>query len=364
MRVLEKLTVKNFKSIRKQELELSQLNVFIGGNGSGKSNLIGVFRLLNSVVNGELQTYTGVAGGADSILHFGRRRSSNLTVEMEFSKGDHANGYIFELLPTQQDSFIFGSETMWYENRASGSESMKERSLGKGHKEANIATATEWMAGHVRSDLESYRIYHFHDTSADAKMKQTGDIDDNRMLRSDASNLAAFLYLLQQRHPSQFANIQDTVRLIAPFFESFQLEPSVLNPEKIRLEWKEEESDAYFNANALSDGTLRFICLVTLLLQPDLPSVVLLDEPELGLHPAAITLLAALLESAAKRTQVLVATQSVTLVNQFTPEEVWVVEREDGESVFRHLREDDLSAWLDGYALGELWEKNVLGGRP
>jgi predicted ATPase len=104
--------------------------------------------------------------------------------------------------------------------------------------------------------------------------------------------------------------------------------------------------------------------LATLLLQPELPAVVLLDEPELGLHPAAITLLADLLSSASNRTQVMVATQSVTLVNQFDPEQVWAVDRADSQSVFRHLGGSDMSAWLDDYALGELWEKNVLGARP
>ena len=151
---------------------------------------------------------------------------------------------------------------------------------------------------------------------------------------------------------------------MAPFFESFTLAPSKLNESKIRLEWKEKGSDAYFNASSISDGTLRFICLATLLLQPELPAIVLLDEPELGLHPAAIALLADLLSSAATQTQIMVSTQSVTLVNQFQPEQVWAVDREDGQSVFRHLSSADMSAWLDDYALGELWEKNVLGARP
>jgi predicted ATPase len=195
-------------------------------------------------------------------------------------------------------------------------------------------------------------------------VKQTGDVDDNLHLRIDASNLAAFLYRLQLHHPGHFQNIQETIQQIAPFFESFRLAPSRLNPDKIRLEWKEKGSETYFNAHALSDGTLRFICLATLLLQPMMPAVILLDEPELGLHPAAISLLADLLSSAAQRTQVLVATQSVTLVNQFTPESVWVVERDARHSVFKHLESADMSAWLEDYSLGELWEKNIIGGRP
>ena len=197
---------------------------------------------------------------------------------------------------------------------------------------SELGTTKSRIARWVRRALETYRLYHFHDTSDSAPVKSAGPVDDNRFLRPDASNLAAFLHLLQKQSPDHFRNIEDAVRQIAPFFERFNLEPSRLAPDKIRLEWKEKGSDAYFNATSISDGTLRFICLATLLLQPNLPAVVLLDEPELGLHPAAVSLLADLMSSATTRTQVLVATQSVTLVNQFEPEQVWTVDRIDGQT--------------------------------
>lgn len=364
MRVLEQLKIKNFKSIRDQTLRLGRLNVFIGGNGAGKSNLVGVFHFLNRVVAGDLQNYTGEMGGADSIVHFGRKQSPTLAVELEFAESGNSNGFSFELRPTTEDRFIFSEENVWFHDRGKYPKNPYSVFLGSGHSEARLRDSKERIASHVRNDLDSYRIYHFHDTSSSAKVKQTGNVDDNRRLHTDAGNLAAFLYRLQQKHDGHFQNIQDTVRQIAPFFDSFQLRPSELNPDKIRLEWKEIGSETYFNAHALSDGTLRFICLATLLLQPTTPAVILLDEPELGLHPAAISLLAALLESAAQRTQVLVATQSVTLINQFTPEFVWTVEREDRASVFKHLESADMSAWLENYSLGDLWEKNILGGRP
>ncbi len=364
MRTLERLTVRNFKSIRSQELRLKRLNIFIGGNGSGKSNLLEIFHFLSRVAKGELRIYTGVSGGADSLLHFGRKRSGWLSVELEFDKGTDANGYGFRLVPTEEDRFVFGEEKIWYHNIANYPDPMRPIPLGDGHAESKLTASKHPIAGHVRSDLDSYRIYHFHDTSAGAKVRQTGDLEDNRWLQTDAGNLAAFLYRLKQKHQHCFRNIEDTVRQIAPFFEGFYLEPSRLNPDKIQLEWKERGSEKYFNAHALSDGTLRFICLATLLLQPWQPDLILIDEPELGLHPAAVELLAALLESASERTQLVVATHSVTLVNQLTPEVVWVVERQDGASTFKNLEKADLSRWLDGYALGDLWEKNVIGGRP
>lgn len=360
---IERITIENFKSINKETLELVPLNVFIGANGSGKSNLIGIFHFLSRVIKKELQTYTGQTGGANNILFFGRKQSSSLSIKLEFLIGSGSNGYAFELVPTAQDSFIFSKEIISFHDRPRYP-SPYEITLGSGHKEAAISDSSERVAKYVRACLESYCIYHFHDTSHNAKVKQKCDVEDNRNLLPDAGNLAAFLFRLKKTHPDHFMNIEDTVRNIAPFFERFQLEPSLLNPDKIMLEWKEKGSDVYFNAHALSDGTLRFICLATLMLQPKLPSVILLDEPELGLHPAAITLLAALLQSTATRTQILVATQSVTLVNQLSPEHVWIAERESGASRFTHLAKADLSIWLDGYALGELWEKNILGGRP
>jgi predicted ATPase len=186
MRTLEQLTVKGFKSIRDHTLRLGRLNVFIGSNGAGKSNLIGVFHFLNRVAAGDLQNYTGEAGGADSILFFGRKQSPSLSIELEFGKGDDANGYEFELRPTTEDRFIFSSETMWYHDRRRFPASYPIH-LGKGHSEAQVQKSTEPIANHVRRDLDSYRIYHFHDTSSSARMKQTVDLDDNRRLHSDSS---------------------------------------------------------------------------------------------------------------------------------------------------------------------------------
>lgn len=363
MRTLERLTIRNFKSIREQTLELGKLNVFIGGNGVGKSNLIGAFHFLREIVNQNLAGYAATKGGADTLLYFGRKNSSEMGFRLEFGEGDIANGYSIQLQPTNEDSLIIQWETALYHERKHYPQPYR-LGISSNSKESKLKQTSHICAREAMSDLDSYRVYHFHDTSDTAVVKGTADVEDNRVLRPQAENLAAFLYWMQQKHPDHFANIQDTLRQIAPFFEEFRLAPSKLNEQKIRLEWKEKGSDAYFNAASLSDGTLRFLCLTTLLLQPKLPAVVLLDEPELGLHPAAVTLLASLLSSAATRTQVIVATQSVTLVNQFEQEAVWTVDRRDNQSVFTHLSGEDMTAWLDGYALGELWEKNVLGARP
>jgi predicted ATPase len=360
MKKLDRIKITNYKSIRDLDLELSDLNVFIGANGSGKSNFIGVFKFLNHLVEGNLQTYTAERGGADTILHFGRKRSESMAFSLFFENG--INGYDCRLAPSAEDNFFFKYEDVWFHNKYYPRP--KTERLGSGHLESKISAKPTSIAYYVLGHLESWKLYHFHDTSDSAKVKQTGDLEDNRFLRPDARNLAAFLYRLEKNYQDHFDNIQDAVRLVAPFFDRFNLQPLELNPDKIRLEWLEKGSDAYFNASVLSDGTLRFICMATLLLQPQLPSVILIDEPELGLHPSAISVLANLLQSAAKLTQVLVSTQSVTLVNQFEPQDVVVVEREEGQSVFRRLDEADMTNWLDDYSLGDLWEKNVIGGRP
>jgi predicted ATPase len=361
MRTLEQLTIKNFKSIREQTLALGALNVFIGGNGAGKSNLIQVFRFLREIVSQRLAKYTAIKGGADPLLYFGRKRSPEMHLTLKFSERDVANVYSVRLQGTDDDRLMIATEHVHHHQQGDKPLTWETSSYSN---ESKLKYGDHVFERQAMSDIDRCRAYHFHDTSDTVGVKGAADVEDNRLLSPHAENLAAFLYWMQQKRPDHFANISDTVRQIAPFFDEFRLAPSKLNESKIRLEWKEKGSDAYFNAASLSDGTLRFICLATLLLQPDLPSLVLLDEPELGLHPAAVTLLADLLSSAASRTQVIVATQSVTLVNHFTPGSVWTVDREDDQSVFRRLNEADMTSWMDDYALGELWEKNVLGARP
>jgi len=369
VRPVNQIEIVGFKSIREAKLDLKPLNVFIGPNGAGKSNFIGVFRLLHRIIEQKLGVYVGEQGGANSLLHFGRKHTQKISLKIDFADGSNSYGCV--LAPNSEDGLFFQDEWCSFSgtfNRSGYKAKDYRVQLASGERETKLLQEAEshkgGIASYVRDDFRSWRLYHFHDTSSTAGVKQTGDLSDNRHLRDGASNLAAFLYQLQQNQKPSFDNIVGAVRMVAPFFENFVLAPSKLNPEKIRLEWKEQGSDEYFNASALSDGTLRFICLATLLLQPSLPSAVLIDEPELGLHPAAITLLAELLRSTSKRSQVIVSTQSVTLVNQLSPDEVVVVEHNEDTTSFRRLAEEQLKDWIGDYGLGELWEKNLVGGRP
>lgn len=365
---LDYVTVKGFKSIDSVEkLPLRPINVIIGPNGSGKSNFIGVFSFLHELREGRLNEYVRKAGGAEQLLHFGSKVTKQIQIEISFCQ--EVNTYELILQPTSDDGLYPVGEWVSFWDKQRYPQKPKTVSIsfhGNGH-EAGLSDPsnrgiTEW----VRGRLARWRLYHVHDTSSSSPMRKTAKVNDNDYLRPDGSNLPAFLYLLQQRHPGAYGLIQRTIQRVAPYFDDFLLKPDPLNEETIRLAWRHKNSDQYFSASSLSDGTLRFIALATLFLQPvDLrPSVILVDEPELGLHPYAITMLASLIKQASQQTQVIISTQSSLLLDHFQPEDVLVADRVAGSTHFTRLDSANLASWLEEYSLGQLWEKNELGGRP
>lgn len=360
MSSVRSLTVTGYKSIRElRGFPLRDLNVLIGANGAGKSNFIGLFRLLGEIVEERLQLYVQTQGGPDAMLHGGRGLTERLHAEFYFAQ----NGYKFDLVPTSDNRLVFENEQSWFGGAMyPGSYSA---SLGSGHEESKLKTATDSYSPYVRSSVTNWRVYHFHDTSERAKVKQKHAANDNLRLKPDAANLAAYLRLLKEKHEPEYLNIVGTIRLVAPFFDDFVHRPGDM--ETVELEWLQKGNpDTPFKAHMLSDGTLRFICLTTLLLQPwyKLPETVLIDEPELGLHPYAISVLADMFKQVAEKRQMIVSTQSVELLNELSPEDVIVVDQVEGASTFRRFTQDELSGWLEQYSMGELWKRNVLGGRP
>lgn len=351
------LVLRGYKSIVECDLELGRLNVLIGANGAGKSNLIGFFRMIQRILDGQLQLIVGEMGGPDALLHFGRKKTEEMSAELYFGN----NGYRFALRPTQDNRMMFAHEALWWNQHGD----WRPRS---GHFEtyAEEQKRKTRIYDFVVPAMRSWRLYHFHDTSRSALVKQVHSINDNEYLRDDARNLAAFLYRLKNHHNENYRRIVKAVQLVAPFFGDFLLRPTVENSEKTQLEWTESGQDVPFTASALSDGTLRFICLAAVLLQPDdfMPAAILIDEPELGLHPYAITVLAGLMKAASQRHQIIVSTQSVELVNEFDAEDLVVVDKTGNASSLRRLDVESLRDWLADYSLGELWKKNLLGGRP
>lgn len=366
---LKHITLEGYKSIKSLDIELNQLNVLIGANGSGKTNFISFFKFLNQVIEGNLNFYVRKSGDADSFLYYGQKNTTRISIKLDFkSDMPHlSNIYECKLVPTLGNSLIFEEEKTFFHDRINYDIPYISNSFS-GHQETFLIAAAQEeknrIERHVLEHLKSWCVYHFHDTSDTAPMKRQGDLNDNFYLRPDAGNLAAYLYWLKKKHPHHYQKIRDTIQLVAPFFDDFILRPMLENENKIQLEWREKGSDYPFLAYHLSDGTLRFICLTTLLLQPDLPKTILIDEPELGLHPFAINTLASLIKSAATRTQIIISTQSVPLVNLFNLEDLLIVNRKNQATVIERLQSAEFDSWLDEYSVGELWEKNVIGGRP
>ncbi|MEO8379698.1 MAG: AAA family ATPase [Acidobacteriota bacterium] len=355
---LARLSVRGFKSIRElNDFKLTDLNVLIGANGAGKSNFISLFRMLAEMLEQRLQLYVKTENGPDALLFGGRKRTKQIDVELYFG----SNGYRFALAPAANQLVFSTEETYFY-----GDYTTKRPKLGSGHSEAKLPTIEgDSIAAYVLPAVRSWRVFHFHDTSSSAQVRLAQPVRDNLHFKPDAANLGPFLRMLRQRFPANYATIVETVRMVAPFFGDFvhRDDPE----ERMELEWLEaDDPDTPRGPLQLSDGTLRFICLATLLLQPVAlrPDLILVDEPELGLHPYALAVLGSLLQQASERKQLIVSTQSVELVNQMAPGDVIVTERRDGASVFERVDADRLKEWLEDYTLGELWKMNVVGGRP
>jgi predicted ATPase len=348
---LTSLRLAGWKSIRDATIDLRPLNVLIGANGAGKSNLVSFFKLINEMRKGRFQVYVGTAGGAEALLHYGSKHTAAIEAEFRFSTDLGPTAYSFRLVPAAVNSLLFAEEKLNYSKVPLVTES------SRAHQESNLD---------LLDDLTRCQVFHFHDTSLLGPMRRDCPIDANRYLYSDAANLPAMLYLYRERYPTTYRRIVAAVKAVAPFFEDFVLEPLRLNPRNIALHWRAKGAEYEFGPHQLSDGTLRAIALFTLLLQPeeDLLELIVLDEPELGLHPAALSVLADLLKQTAQHSQLLIATQSAALLDHFEPEDIITVNLRDGVSTFERLDSDRLKDWLEEYTLSALWERNVIGGGP
>lgn len=362
---LDRLTIKGYKSIQNlDDLALRNLNLFIGANGSGKSNLISFFRMLRAVIDGNLNEFIRKGGGISDFLFNGRKTTAEMFFELHFG----STGYRFSIEPGPGEECTLTNEARYDSNDKHGWCSLGESRNGQSRlvqESLNDPLQDGRNSNAVYTSISSWQIYHFHDTGETAPMRHAEIVQDNRVLRVNGSNIAPYLLTLRNEHASEYRQIRDAIRLVMPFFDDFLLDVQEYGPkEKINLSWRQTGSDYPMQPYHLSDGSIRFICLTTALLQPNPPSTIIIDEPELGLHPTAISILAELMQSAATRTQLIVATQSPALIDCFDIENIVVVRRKEGASTFERLHENDYSVWLEQYSPGELWSKNVIAGGP
>jgi len=368
---LKSVELHGFKSIHPdgQRVAFGDRTILIGANGSGKSNLVSFFKMLDFVTMGGLQTFVQKQGGADALLHYGAKVTEKIEFLLTFEGGERETGYLVTMAYGMPDRLFFASERVMVQQTALAQS--EDYFIEAGKSESGLLADSAHTTSKVLSALlAGIRAYHFHDTSDTAKIKSNGYIEDARYLRADAGNLAAFLRALKNSSDTlrYYERIIRHIRHVMPQFRDFELEPVQANERSVMLNWSDVSHEHLFGPHQISDGSLRFMALATLLLQPPemLPNVVVLDEPELGLHPAAVAELAGMIRSASRYCQVIVATQSIALVDEFQVEELVVTEWDElhCRTVFRSLDEELLREWLERYTLSELWEKNVLGGRP
>lgn len=344
--------------------------MLIGANGSGKSNLISFFQMLNYAMTGGLRSYVSTRGGASSLLFFGPKQTKRINAKVVFGTNDGENTYELELTHAAGDTLVFTDEAVSWQK--TGHPKPIRPQLGVGHQESKLNDPQQRQnptVKFVRGLLSTTRVYQFHDTTAEAKIRNKGRLGDDKWLFSDGGNVAAMLYRMHAQHPALYVRVVSIIQQVAPFFEDFVLEPETDNADSILLRWREKGCLDIMGPHQFSDGTIRFIALTTLLNLPpnELPRLIIIDEPELGLHPAAIHLLVEMLREVSEggHSQVFISTQSVTLIDRIHPDEVIVAERTaDGGTKFHRPVAEDLTVWLEEFSMGELWEKNVYGGRP
>jgi len=354
---LTRIAIRGFKSIKECDIELGNLNVLVGANGAGKSNFISIFEMLGRVLARELSFYVQ-RKGINPLLYNGKEVTDSIFAEFDYG----SLVYSFDLEWTEQDSLYFREEQVIVE----GKNILGEGGFNESRAVNTIRNASVHAIIPQDILIPNWRVYQFHDTSPSSRIKAENNVADCETLLHDASNIAAFLYRLQESYPTEYKKILKAIQRIAPYFKDFELKPKEQNAEQIVLRWKQKDYDGILIPSQLSDGTLRFICLATLLLQPDelQPTIIVIDEPELGLHPYAMTIFAELVKKVALKRQVILATQSAELLDHFEAEDVIVVDRTVNGSEFKRLDTDKLTAWLeDDYSIGELWNKNLFGGR-
>ena len=372
MNAIESVHVRGFRSLADFRVaDLPNVTVMIGPNGSGKSNFLRFFEMMGWMLMAprRLARFVRWQGGADDQLFGGHARTERIEADIALRTSVGRADYRFSLAHTNPDLLEFDDERFRLRSGEPPNDSPWQE-LGSGHPEAKMLEARSADDNGVGSaataiveTLRSCSSYQFHDTSDRSPIKKTWDASDWGRLRGDGGNLAAVLHFLEQNDVRRYESICYHVNRVLPVFDRFSLEE---RHDRVILRWKVKSSNKIYGAHLASDGSLRLFALVTLLNLPLdlLPRVILLDEPELGLHPAAISLIGGMIRSLASRRQIIVATQSSLLVDVFELDQLFVLDLDGDATTVQRMKSDDYREWLEEYSTGQLWEKNLLGGYP
>ncbi|MBR4365107.1 MAG: AAA family ATPase [Prevotella sp.] len=364
---LREVTIKGYKSIAFDNpitLKLGDVSILLGANGAGKSNIISFFRMLSYMMSKSFGRYVEMSGTANSLLHYGAKKTPVMSGTLQFIANNSENVYQFSLANATPDRLIITEERiLWHRN---GEAKPYDIQLETNFKESSLAESDNIVAKSIYRMLSFCKVYQFHDSSSEGPLRQSCPVETANYLQSHGNNLPSFLLFLRNNYKDSYKRIVDYVRDVVPQFQDFYLEP-VNN--FVSLRWIDNSATDYrFNAYQFSDGSIRFIALAALLLQPDqtMPNVIILDEPELGLHPYAITQLAEMIKDASIHAQVIIATQSKDLVDHFDIDNISVVEMDEKtqSTKVNQLNEEEYKLWLEHYTVSELWDKNIIGGRP
>jgi predicted ATPase len=354
---MDYIEIQGYKSIKGQRIDLKNINILIGANGGGKSNFLSFFEFLKNIYQQNLREYVALRGSADKFLHKGDKVTKEISVHLKFDR----NGYSFTLKKGEQD-FIFTNEGLWYDTNPYYQNPLE---IATFNTESNLRNNVKPRAGYIREYLNALEKYHFHDVGENSPFNKESNMENDKFsLYGKGQNLAAYLFAIYNEDRIVYDFIVKTIQSVAPYFLDFIFKPE--SNGNIRLRCQSRYSPSIYGVNDLSDGTIRFIALTTLFMQPHIPQTIIIDEPELGLHPTAIAKLAGMIQSAAaKSCQVILATQSTDLIGHFKPEDIITVDQINGETIFKRLDADELAVWLENYTIDDLWKRNIItSGQP
>jgi predicted ATPase len=380
----ERLEVKGYRRLRRIDLSLRPFNVLIGANGVGKSSILEVIDLLAASADGVLEQTISHSGGVSSLITAdGKTDSMHLALHMpvtaeqpivyQMSIASEGNGYsiVREELTQQQDQ---GSEKPFRFLNANAAIVEYYKAGAKKPDRPNweykrMETALSQVPKMYKKPenfrnvlASSAEIYHTLSVSARAPVRLPQSMQPARTPGTDGEDLLSCLYLMRETERDRFEAVEDALRAAFPTFDRIDLPPAAAG--SLTLAWRDRSFVRPIFPHQLSEGTLRFLWLVTLLQSPELPAVTLIDEPEVSLHPEMLQLLAELMREASSRTQLVVATHSDRFVRFLDPDELVVCDLDEcGGTTVRRASDLDLDAWMKNYSLDQLWSMGRLGGR-